>query len=235
MKDRSKYIAQAEAWLGAKRGDGKYEEMLEWFNKNPKGLKADTENCCEFTVACAIKAFGVDEKYIPVCNYANGQAKMWKKLTTAPSVGSLAYFDYQDGNGISHVEIVTDVTPTEVKTINGNSNHKVVRVTRKRTYKYFAGFGLPDWPKEEVDMTKWQEAAARQIVLKKGSVGTLVRWLQMYLQEQGFYKNGTLDGIFGSYMQQAVKDFQRASAGKPKGDLYVDGIVGWNTWNYILK
>ena len=84
-------------------------------------------------------------------------------------------------------------------------------------------------------MTKWQETAARQIILKKGSVGTLVRWLQQYLQGEGFYKNGMLDGVFGSYMQQAVKDFQRASAGKPKGDLFVDGIVGWNTWNYILK
>ena len=235
MGDLKKYIQTAEGWLGAKAGDPAYSEMLRIFNTNKQGYRSDTENCCEFTVSCALKAFGLDQKYIPVCNYANGQAKMWKKLTTAPSVGSLAYFDYQDGKGISHVEIVTDVTPTEVKTINGNSNHKVVRVTRKRTYKYFAGFGKPDWPKEEVDMTKWQEAAARQIVLKKGSVGTLVRWLQQYLQSEGFYKNGSLDGIFGSYMQQAVKDFQRASAGRPKGDLYVDGIVGWNTWNYILK
>lgn len=235
MSDRSAYIKTAEAWLGARQGDAAYADMIAWFNKNKQGYRADTENCCEFTVACAIKAFGPDQKYIPVSNYANGQARLWPKLSPAPAVGSLAYFDYGDGNGISHVEIVTDVSPTEIRTINGNSNHKVIRVTRKRTYKYFAGFGLPDWPKEEIDMTKWQEAAARQIILKKGSVGTLVRWLQGYLKDEGFYRNGTLDGIYGSYTQQAVKDFQRASAGKPKGDLYVDGIVGWNTWNYILK
>ena len=235
MNDRAKYIKTAEEWLGAKLGDERYAAMLEWFNLNPEGYKADTENCCEFTVACAIKAFGTNQKYIPVSNYSKGQAAKWKTLSKSPEVGSLAYFDYKDGNGISHVEIVVDVSPTEIKTINGNANHKVVRVTRKRTYKFFAGFGIPEWPREEVDMTKWQEAAAKQIILKKGSVGTLVRWLQMYLQEHGYYKNGTLDGVFGSYMQQAVRDFQRASKGKPNGDLYVDGIVGWNTWNYILQ
>lgn len=232
MNDRSLYIAQAEAWLGAKRGDGVYEEMLNWFNKNPKGIKADTENCCEFTVACALKALGINQTFIPISNYSKNQATLWKNgLSKTPEIGSLAYFDYKDGNSISHVEIVTGLTETEIQTINGNSYHKVVRVTRKRTYRYWAGFGIPEWPEEEIDMTKWQEAAAKQIILRKGSVGTLVRWLQSYLKENGHYKNGTLDGVFGSYMEQAVRDFQRATNGK----LYVDGIVGWNTWSYILK
>lgn len=229
MGDRSRYLAQAEAWLGAKKGDGKYEEMLEWFNKNPKGLKADSENCSEFTVSCALKAISINQPFIPIATTANAQSKMWKSLSRTPVVGSLAYFDYKDGNGISHVEIVTEVTDRDVKTINGNANHKVVRMSRRKTYRYFAGFGVPDWPKE-VDMTKWQEAAAKQITLRKGSVGPLVLWLQRYLQSEGFYKNGTQDGIFGSYMEQAVRDFQRSTGGK----LYVDGIVGWNTWNYIL-
>lgn len=228
MGDRSNYIKTAKSWLGAKRGDGRYEEMLAWFNKNKQGYKADTENCCEFTVACAIKTFGTNQPFIPVINYANAQAKMWKSLSKTPVVGSLAYFDYKDGKGISHVEIVTEVTDNEVKTINGNSNHKVVEVTRKRTYRYFAGFGVPNWPKE-VDMTKWQEAAAKQIQLQKGSSGPLVLWLQDYLKDKGFYKNGLRDGVFGRTMKQAVMDFQRST-----GKLYVDGIVGWNTWDYIL-
>lgn len=230
MNERTKYLNQAKAWVGAKRGDGVYEEMLQWFNKNPKGIKADTENCCEFTVACALKALGINQHIIPIANYSNAQAKMWKRLSETPAVGSLAYFDYKDGNGISHVEIVTEFDAETIKTINGNYNHRVVEMSRKRTHKYIAGYGIPDWPKEEIDMTKWQEAAARQIVLKKGSVGPLVLWLQKYLQERGYYKTGLLDGVYGATMQQSVRDFQRAT-----DKLYVDGIVGWNTWSYILK
>ena len=229
MSDLSKYLAQARIWVGAQQGDGRYEEMLKWFNKNKQGYKADTENCCEFTVACALKALGLDQKYIPVINYANGQAKMWKKLAKEPVPGALAYFDYKDGKGISHVEIVTEVTPTEIKTINGNYQHKVVEMSRKKTYKYFAGFGIPNWPKEGVDMTEWQKAVAGQIEIKKGSSGTLVLWMQKYLKEQGYYLNGTLDSKFGSYMKESVKQWQRANG------LYADGVVGPYCWKFILK
>lgn len=231
MKDRTLYLETAEAWLGAKLGDRAYSEMLTFFNMNPYGIKADNEDCCEFTVACAIKTFGKNQKFIPVSNYSNGQAKMWGKLAAFPSVGSLAYFDYKDGNGISHVEIVTDITETEIKTINGNAeNHKVERMSRKFDYKYFAGFGVPEWKEGDIDMTEWQKAAAGQIVLKKGSAGTMVVWLQKYLKKQGFYKTGTLDGIFGNVMNQAVRDWQRST-----GVLYVDAIVARNCWAYILR
>lgn len=229
MNERKKYIAQAEAWLGAELGDEKYTEMLNWFNKNPKGIKADTENCTEFNVACALKALGIDQKFIPVASTANAQAKLWKELSKEPQIGAVAYFDYKDGKGISHSEIVTDLTETEVKTINGNYNHKVKRVSRKRTYKYWAGFGIPDWPEEAVNMTEWQKAAAGQIVIKRGTAGSMVLWLQKYLKANGHYKAGTLDGICGAYMEQAIRDWQRAHG------LYVDGIVGRNCWEYILK
>ena len=229
MSDLQKYLDQAKSWIGAKKGDGIYEEMLWYFNQNPQGYKADTENCCEFTVACAIKAFGPNQKYIPVINYAHGQAKLWPKLSDTPTVGSLAYFDYKDGHGISHVEIVTEVTSKEIKTINGNQNHKVVAMSRKPTYKYFAGFGIPEWPKEKVDMTEWQKAVAGQVELKKGQSGSLVLWMQKYLREQGYYQNGEFDSKFGSYMKESVKQWQRANG------LYADGIVGPYCWNFILK
>ena len=101
-------------------------------------------------------------------------------------------------------------------------------MSRRKTYRYFAGFGVPDWPKE-VDMTEWQKAAAGQIVVKRGTVGSMVLWMQKYLQKNGHYKAGTLDGICGAYMEQAIKDWQR------KNNLYVDGIVGRNCWEFILR
>lgn len=229
MGELKRYLAQAEAWLGAKKGDGVYEDMLAWFNKNPKGIKADTENCSEFTVACALKSIGIKQAFIPVASTANAQSKMWKKLSSTPSVGSLMYFDYKDGLGISHVEIVTDVRDGTVFSINGNSNHRVVRCSRKTTNRYIAGYGVPDWPREGEDMTAWQKAAIGQIVLKKGSRGTLVKWLQEYLQRQGFYLKGNIDMLWGNYMDSEFERFQQ------KNGLYVDRICGQKCWEFILK
>ena len=59
-------------------------------------------------------------------------------------------------------------------------------------------------------------------VLKIGSSGTQVRTLQTKLNNWG-YDAGTVDGIFGSKTQAAVKRFQQ------KNGLVVDGIVGSKT------
>jgi GH25 family lysozyme M1 (1,4-beta-N-acetylmuramidase) len=70
-------------------------------------------------------------------------------------------------------------------------------------------------------------------VLKKGSKGGEVKTIQMLLNEIGFRdQNGAFlanDGIFGIKTEYAVKNYQR------KRGLTVDGIVGFETWNRILK
>lgn len=53
--------------------------------------------------------------------------------------------------------------------------------------------------------------------LKRGSRGEDVKWLQQKLTEKG-YLVGTIDGIFGTKTEQALKDFQT--------DVFVDGICG---------
>lgn len=59
--------------------------------------------------------------------------------------------------------------------------------------------------------------------LKRGSSGSEVRFLQLRLKELG-HDPGTVDGIFGSRTEQAVKDFQAYRG------LTADGIVGRLTW-----
>ena len=70
-------------------------------------------------------------------------------------------------------------------------------------------------------------------VLKNGSKGGEVKTVQMLLNEIGFRdQNGAYlknDGIFGVKTEYAVKNYQR------KRGLTVDGIVGFETWNRILK
>ena len=53
--------------------------------------------------------------------------------------------------------------------------------------------------------------------LKRGSRGEDVKWLQQKLTEKG-YLVGTIDGIFGTKTEQALKNFQT--------DVFVDGICG---------
>ena len=57
---------------------------------------------------------------------------------------------------------------------------------------------------------------------KRGSSGESVRKIQQKLSDWGYY-SGTVDGIFGSQTETAVKYFQR------KNGLTVDGIVGNDT------
>lgn len=65
-------------------------------------------------------------------------------------------------------------------------------------------------------------------VLRRGSTGGQVQTIQALLN--GFIGSKlSIDGIFGSKTEQAVKDYQRSR------DLDVDGIVGVQTWTRILK
>ena len=63
--------------------------------------------------------------------------------------------------------------------------------------------------------------------VKKGAEGEITRLIQERLNSVGF--NLTTDGIFGENTKNAVKVFQ-----KNRG-LTQDGIVGPNTWEWLLK
>lgn len=68
--------------------------------------------------------------------------------------------------------------------------------------------------------------AAQQALSQYGSTGTEVRRIQTALKQQGYY-TGSVDGIYGSGTQAAVRKFQAA-----KG-LTVDGVCGTNTLNAL--
>ncbi|MBD2107229.1 peptidoglycan-binding protein [Nodosilinea sp. FACHB-13] len=63
-------------------------------------------------------------------------------------------------------------------------------------------------------------------VLRPGMEGDAVRQLQQRLRTKKFY-NGTVDGVFGSQTEAAVRAAQAAN------NLTVDGIVGPATWRAL--
>lgn len=64
-------------------------------------------------------------------------------------------------------------------------------------------------------------------ILKPGSSGPLVSFLQLTLKNLNLYY-GKIDGLFGKYTLSAVKAFQS------NNNVSVDGIVGNNTWQILL-
>ncbi|NEP37708.1 peptidoglycan-binding domain-containing protein [Moorena sp. SIO3B2] len=72
-------------------------------------------------------------------------------------------------------------------------------------------------------------------VLKKGTAGEAVRFLQQLLNRYMDY-NLVFDGQFGSQTEQAVRNFQRSYNYQGKSNperLTIDGIVGKETYRAI--
>lgn len=64
--------------------------------------------------------------------------------------------------------------------------------------------------------------------LKKGSRGEQVKTIQRLLAHMGYSKS-SIDGDFGVNTDKGVRAYQKAMG------LTVDGVIGGNTWNKLLK
>lgn len=64
------------------------------------------------------------------------------------------------------------------------------------------------------------------VVLKMGSVGSVVKQAQQKLKNWGYYK-GNVDGVYGVQTENAVKSFQK------KNKIRVDGMIGSVTASMI--
>jgi len=70
-------------------------------------------------------------------------------------------------------------------------------------------------------------------LLRSGDTGTAVQTLQLYLKTLAAYNpflpDLSIDGVFGEDTERAVRNFQSLYG------LYVDGVVGENTWNRLAE
>lgn len=128
--------------------------------------------------------------------------------------GDIVFFDWGGTNtvgAIDHVGIVERVSGSTLYTIEGNISDRCMR--KVRTASSVAGFGRPAYGGEAPD-PHWKFGDHRiptgKPLLKKGSMGETVKWLQESL-------NYTLatgldeDGNYGDNTADAVGKLQRAS------------------------
>ncbi|MBQ6569941.1 MAG: peptidoglycan-binding protein [Clostridia bacterium] len=148
--------------------------------------------------------------------YSMGYYKKAGRFDLNPKVGDQIFFKYDGATGAaSHTGIVTEVTASQVKTVEGNSRNSVISKTYKRGDRTIIGYGHPLYEENHP-------------VLRRGSTGVEVAELQTKLIALGFDcgKWGA-DGKFGPATLAAVKAFQKAHG------LAVDGVAGPKTWSKI--
>ena len=202
--------------------------------------------CQAFVDWCFMKAFG-EKKAKELLHQEDGWtfytpdgANRFKnngQWHTTPKVGDIIYF--RNSSRICHVGIVRDVDGSNVYTIEGNTSSGTAVVANgggvfKKYYSLgnsrIAGYGRPNYSKSSSTTSSGGSSgssskktiptlAACSPMLKKGSKGTQVKYLQKdlnYVMKSGL----AVDGDFGSKTQSALKSFQK------KYGLEVDGIYG---------
>ena len=168
---------------------------------------------------------------------------------TTPQVGDQIFFTYAYGE-VSHTGIVEAVVGNTITTIEGNSSDGVNRRQYPTGSSQIYGYGRPDWSlvatvnedpiatpvKDENTESKTDIRYSLILpVIENGSVGELVRSVQIVLIAHGHYCGGRIvnkteipDGEFGNSTENSVKLFQLAN-GLPR-----TGKVDMKTMRFLL-
>lgn len=221
----------------------KYARDLDAIPGFYNGKKQGYAWCDVFTDWCFVKAFGVENAKILLCQpdkslgagceYSMRYYKNAGRFRTSPAVGDQIFF--KDSSGAAcHTGIVYAVDKSYVYTVEGNTRVTsgviangggVFQKKYSLNYNRILGYGHPAY-----DKAKGGTCTMELNVLKKGSKGNSVRALQMLLIGNGYSCGATgVDGDFGTCTHNAVIKFQIEK------NIDADGIVGVQTWGKLLK
>lgn len=245
-----KIIAKAVSQIGVKEnpsGSNKVIYNTEYYGSAVSGSAYPW--CCSFVWwvfkdcnASSLFYDGQKTAYCPTVESHYRKKGQW--YTSNPKPGDLVLFDFSGSGVAGHIGILEKVNSNGTySVIEGNTSTSsndnggcVMRRTRNRSV--IRGFARPNYKgvannttTTTTTTTKGGNTVMIELsVLKKGSKGNEVKTLQRLLIALG-YSCGSAgaDGDFGNATLSAVNSFQ-----KGKG-LTVDGIVGKNTWNKLLK
>ncbi len=191
-------------------------------------------------IICQTGAYGAG------CSWSARYYRNAGRFYSSPKVGDQIFFG-ASGNE-THTGIVYKVDSSKLYTIEGNTSGAsgvvangggVCKKSYSLGYSKISGYGRPKYDTEDNTATTTTKEAntvmVEMTVLRSGSKGEEVKTLQRLLLAIGYdlgktgtAKNG-VDGGFGAKTNAAVRAYQKKNA------LAVDGVVGKNTWNKLLK
>ena len=250
---REKVVATAKAWIGYNEADGSHRKIVDVYNSHrplARGYKLQYGDawCAGFVSAVAIKCGLTDimPTEVGVWNMIDLYRRLgrWKEQDSyVPSPGDVIMYAWGDSgagdcqSGASHVGIVVSCDGKTITVIEGNKNNAVGYREIAVNGRYIRGFGLPDYASKATETDTPAPAEKEATVnmelrmLKKGMSGNDVRAAMLLMKDKGYYPDAipATDKLFGPKMDAGVRKMQK------EHNLGVDGIIGKNSWTYLLK
>ena len=250
---REKVVATAKAWIGYNEADGSHRKIVDVYNSHRPlargyALKYTDAWCAGFVSAVAIKLGLTDimPTEVGVGNMIDLYRRLgrWKEQDSyVPSPGDVIMYAWGDSgagdcvSGASHVGIVVSCDGKTITVIEGNKENAVGYREIAVNGRYIRGFGLPDYASKATETDTPAPAEKEATVnmelrmLKKGMSGNDVRAAMLLMKDKGYYPDviPATDKLFGPKMDAGVRKMQK------EHNLGVDGIIGKNSWTYLLK
>ena len=250
---RQRVVEAAKAWLGCNEADGSHKQIIDLYNSHKplaRGYKLQYSDawCAGFVSAVAIKCGLTDimPTEVGVGNMIDLYRRLgrWKEQDSyVPSPGDVIMYAWGDSgagdcaSGASHVGIVVSCDGKTITVIEGNKNNAVGYREIAVNGRYIRGFGLPDYASKATETHTPAPAEKEATInmelrmLKKGMSGNDVRAAMLLMKDKGYYPDAipATDKLFGPKMDAGVRKMQK------EHNLGVDGIIGKNSWTYLLK
>lgn len=253
---RQRVVAAAKAWLGCNEADGSHRQIVDVYNSHRPlargyALKYTDAWCAGFVSAVAIKLGLTDimPTEVGVWNMIELYRKLgrWQESDSyVPKPGDVIMYAWSDNgvgdctSGASHVGIVVACDGKTITVIEGNKANAVGYREIAVNGRYIRGFGLPDYaskatenePVSPAPATNKEETIKMELrMLKRGMSGNDVRAAMLLMKDKGYYPYTipASDKLFGPKMEAGVRKMQA------EHKLGVDGLIGFNSWTFLLK
>lgn len=262
---RRKVVNQIKSWVGYNDADGSHKKIIDIYNSHKplaRGYKLRyTDAWCAGTVSAVAIACGLTD-IMPTEVGVGEMIKLYQRLgrweendAHVPRLGDVIVYAWSDNGvgdctvGDSHVGIVTDCDGKTITATEGNMVVNGVHLVGYRTIpvngRYIRGFGLPDYaskateeetetpaPTPAPEEPKKEDTITMELrMLKRGMSGNDVRAAMLLMKDKGYYPYTipATDKLFGPKMEAGVRKMQA------EHNLGVDGMIGHNSWTYLLK
>lgn len=256
---RQSVVATAKEWIGYNEADGSHRKIVDVYNSHRPlargyALKYTDAWCAGFVSAVAIKLGLTD--IMPTEVGVGEMIKLYQRLgrwkesdSYIPRPGDIIMYAWGDNgvgdctSGASHVGIVVSCDGKTITVIEGNKSDAVGYREIAVNGRYIRGFGLPDYAgkateAEPVTPAPTPAPEKKEVtvnvelrMLKRGMSGNDVRAAMLLMKDKGYYPYTipATDKLFGPKMEAGVRKMQA------EHNLGVDGMIGHNSWTYLLK